>query len=482
MPKKIDETLKKLAENISKASSLTSSSTEPAARAGKYSRDLAGDPNCPICGGIGYIRQELPVGHPDFGRLQPCDCRHSTISQQVLNRLYAFSNLRELRHLTFESFQPHGRVGLAPRQADSLEGAFNQSRRFAQSAHGWLVLQGGFGCGKTHLAAAIANFTVDMGMSTLFLTVPDLLDALRFAFDDPQATFEERFEQIRGVGLLVLDDFGTHNATAWAQEKLFQIINYRYINRMPTVVTTNLALDQIEGRIRSRLEDPELVSLVRIQASDFRRPTGDLGHHELSSLDLLHEMTFERFDFRKNEKLELEDLKNLENAFNTAWQFAKKPSGWLVFTGVHGSGKTHLAAAIGNYRLGLGEQVILVSVPEMLDELRATFGPESSVSLGRRFEEYKTTPLLILDDLSTQSGTTWAREKLGQLFDFRYYSKLPTVITTGDRIETLDPRLQSRMLDLRLCTIFAITAPDYRGGGVPAKRPRSRSQKPSPGR
>ena len=80
-------------------------------------------------------------------------------------------------------------------------------------------------------------------MPTLFITVPDLLDSLRFAYQSTEATFEQRFEQIRQAPLLVLDDFGTQNATAWAQEKLFQIINYRYINRLPLVITTNLALD-----------------------------------------------------------------------------------------------------------------------------------------------------------------------------------------------------------------------------------------------
>jgi DNA replication protein DnaC len=432
--------------------------------------DLPGDPNCKICGGGGYYRLDVPIGHPEFGRLQICQCRQHEISQRVLDRLYTLSNLSELRHLTFESFLPRGRVGLAPRQADSLEQAYNQARQFAERPHGWLVLQGGYGSGKTHLAAAIANFVVDLGMPTLFLTVPDVLDFLRFAYEDPQATFEDRFDQIRNAGLLVLDDFGTQNATPWAQEKLFQIINYRYINHLPTVVTTNLLLDQIEGRIRSRLEDPELVTLVRILASDYRRPAGDLGYHELSSLDLMHEMTFETFNLRKDETLDAADHKNLQNAYNTALKFAKKPKGWLVFTGPHGSGKTHLAAAIGNYRAATGDQVIFASTPEMLDELRATFNPNSTVRLDRRFEEYKTAALLILDDLGTQTSTPWAREKLHQLLDFRYYSQSPTVMTTCEPIEQIDPRLQSRMLDLRLCTIFAITAPDFRGGGRTVRR------------
>ena len=78
-------------------------------------------------------------------------------------------------------------------------------------------------------------------MTTLFLTVPDLLDWLRYSYDSPDTTFEQRFEEIRNVSLLVLDDLGAQNATPWAAEKLFQIIDYRYV-APAAVVTTNLAL------------------------------------------------------------------------------------------------------------------------------------------------------------------------------------------------------------------------------------------------
>ena len=124
------------------------------------------------------MRQDLPLGHPDFGKLRICDCRAGQVSQQVRQRLFALSHLEELSHLTFENFLPRGRVGLPPRQADTLEQAFNHAQQFAQRLEGWLVLQGGFGCGKTHLAAAIANFAVSLGVPTLFITVPDLLDTL----------------------------------------------------------------------------------------------------------------------------------------------------------------------------------------------------------------------------------------------------------------------------------------------------------------
>ncbi|MCI0356037.1 MAG: ATP-binding protein, partial [Acidobacteria bacterium] len=269
MTEKIAETLKRLDDATWKASSpTTSTASEPAGRA----RDLPGDPNCPHCGGVGYIRQDLPVAHPDFGRMRICTCRQADVHAQVRDRLFRLSHLDELQNLTFESFESRGRIGLGAMQQDSLERAYNQARNFAANLQGWLLLEGGFGSGKTHLAAAIANFCVGMGVPSLFITVPDLLDALRFAFQSDEISFEERFEEIRTAPLLVMDDFGTQNATEWAQEKLFQILNYRYINKLPLAVTTNLALEEIEGRMRSRLGDPELVTHARILAPDYRRP------------------------------------------------------------------------------------------------------------------------------------------------------------------------------------------------------------------
>lgn len=433
---------------------------------------MLGDPNCPVCGGIGYVHLDVPVGHPDFGRLQVCTCRLSQVSQRIYQRLFALSNLDELRHLTFENFKPRGLIGLSPRQADSLEQAYNHSRQFAQSTKGWLLLQGGYGCGKTHLAAAIANFTVSLGVPALFITVPDLLDTLRFAYDDPETTFEERFDEIRQAPLLVMDDFGTQNATSWAQEKLFQILNYRYINHLPLVITTNLSLDDLEPRIRSRLMDPELVTKVNILAPDYRNPTEDTG------LGVFHEKTFANFDLRKNEGLPVEDVQGLEKALKAARLFAEKPEGWLVMLGGYGSGKTHLAAAIANYRSELGFDVRLDVVPDLLDHLRATFNPGSTVSLDQRFEQVKKSRLLILDDLGTQSMTPWVREKLYQLFNYRYNYKLPTVITSVDHLEDIDPRIRSRMMDSRLCKIYSINVSTYAGAPQRQTKMRARKQKP----
>lgn len=453
---KIDKTLQKILETTSKAQ-LTSSSSKTSAS--------LGDPNCEFCGGTGYLRSDVPVGHPNFGKLEICSCRRRDVTDQVRKRLFSLSHLDELKDLTFENFHPRGRGrGLGQTQAASIERAFNQANNYAKNLNGWLLFQGNYGCGKTHLAAAIANFAVSMGVPTLFLTVPDLLDMLRFSYNAEDTTFEQRFDEIRNAQLLVLDDFGTQNATNWAQEKLFQIINYRYINKFPLIITTNIGLAEIEPRIRSRLQDPELVTTVRIHAPDYRDPTNDIGYQELSSLDVLRRHTFTNFSLRRNEEgMSTDATKQLEEALNAAMDYAKDPDGWMIFVGPYGCGKTHLAAAIGNERVNQGMPPLFIVVPDLLDYLKATFNPKSFVNYDKRFEDIKTADLLILDDLGTQSQTPWAKEKLFQLLNYRYNAELPTVITfASDALNDIDPRIQSRITDPKISDYYSLVVPAYK--------------------
>ncbi len=423
-----------------------------------------GKPGCPICGGVGYLRQDVPLGDPRFGQVTPCVCMLAVLQAEASERLNRFGNLERLQHMTFESFSPHGRVALSRIAQQSLERAYNLAYAFAQSRKGWLLLEGGFGCGKTHLAAAIANYCVSHGVPTLFLTVPDLLDWLRASFEGTDVQFSDRFDEIRRVPLLVMDDFGTQNATPWAQEKLFQLLDDRYLNNLPTVITSNLRLEEIEGRIRSRLADTERVHRVQILAPDYRRPDQEFGSSDLSTLNYHSRQTFTTFSLREGEHLTAEETKSLKVALGFSRRIAESPTGWLVLMGPFGCGKTHLAAAVANHREAQGYPSLFVVVPDLLDYLRSTFNPSSPVSYDRLFEEIRSANLLILDDLGAQNTTPWAQEKLFQLINHRYNAELPTVITTSMSLDELDPRIRTRLLDRRLCTICGITAPSFHGG------------------
>ena len=408
------------------------------------------------------MREEVSVDHPNFGKVFLCRCRLAEMEQRQAERLRAVSNLQHLARMTFERFKPEG-YGLSPDKAANLHLAYDSARQYAEHPQGWLILLGGFGSGKTHLAAAIANRAIELGQAVLFAPVPDLLDYLRATFaPNSPVRYDERFDEVRGAPLLILDDLGTQSSTPWAQEKLFQILNYRYAARMPTVITSNQRLDEIDLRIRSRMVDPDLAMVVTILAPDFRRSGVDQEQSDLSSLAMLQDLTFDNFDLRQDE-LPADERANLKAAFELCRQYARQPDGWLVLTGRYGCGKTHLAAAIANKRMMDGQPALFIVVPDLLDHLRATFSPASQVRFDRRFEEVRIAPLLVLDDLGTESASPWAQEKLYQLFNYRYNAHLPTVITTAQPIGEVDPRLRTRMLDLAHCRVWTITAPSYRG-------------------
>ncbi|MSP13626.1 MAG: AAA family ATPase [Chloroflexi bacterium] len=428
---------------------------------------------CPICKGVGYLRRNVPVGHPDFGKLVPCRCKVKVWEKQHHEGLRRAGNLDVLERMRFATFLKEG-VGQRPEIARNLGRAYETCQEFAMRPEGWLVLKGGYGCGKTHLVAAIANYLVERGVPAVFIVVPDLLDFLRAAYaPDSAGSYDERFDRVRNAEVLILDDLGTQSSTPWAQEKLFQIFNHRYNRMLPTVITTNLELEQFDPRLRSRLTDPGLVNVVTILAEDFRGSGPEHSIAELSSLAFLADKTFDNFDPRSAEVTR--DIYNeLQKALKTCQDFAENPAGWLLLLGGYGSGKTHLAAAIANYRLSGSYPTLFVAVPDLLDHLRATYSPASPISYDKRFEQIRTTELLVLDDLGAQSATPWAQEKLYQLFNYRYNAHLPTVITTALPFEEIDPRLRARLMDESLCQVLKLSAPSYAPGRKETKSPPAR--------
>ncbi len=218
---------------------------------------------CPICKGAGWLRADVPFGHPSFGRLFQCECLLSQAEGRRAGELMRFSALDAFRDKTFDNFDS---------RVPGVDRAFEHARRFARDPRDWLILVGTYGCGKTHLAAAIANEAVRRGNPALFAVVPDLLDHLRSTFSpNSDVEYDELFERVRTAGLLILDDLGTESATPWAREKLYQIVNYRYNYRQPTVITTNRRLSDIDDRIRSRMTDQAFCTVIEITGDDYRQ-------------------------------------------------------------------------------------------------------------------------------------------------------------------------------------------------------------------
>ena len=219
---------------------------------------------CPHCGGAGYYKEAVPFGHLHFGVLFPCACKLAEQERRMLEELYELSSLTSFHDKTFDRFDPN---------VPGVRRAYLRAVEYAQRPQGWLVLFGGYGSGKTHLAAAIANEVLRRQQRVILAVVPDLLDHLRATFGpDSPVAYDDRFETIREVPLLILDDLGTENTTPWAREKLYQLINHRYNDALPTVITSNLDPEAIDPRIFSRMCDPALCrEIIRMNTGDYRK-------------------------------------------------------------------------------------------------------------------------------------------------------------------------------------------------------------------
>ncbi len=420
-----------------------------------------GDPNCPHCHGLGYLRRDdLPITDPNFGKVQPCTCQMENMALQRAAQLRADSNTETLQGKSFDNFLSEG-VSADPQVRATVRAAHERCRAFAEKPENWLLLIGTYGCGKTHLAAAIANHCLANGKPVLFLNTPDLLDFLRETFaPKSDTTYSDRFEEIRTAPLLVLDDLGTESPTPWAVEKLYQVLNYRYNAHLPTVITTNRKVEDIDQRIASRLSDAEIVTTLNILAPDFR--AGKLGlSADISTLALHRGQTFDSFDHRND--LTGEARQRFLDAIRAAQEYAEAPRGWFVLVGPYASGKTHLAAAIANRRAQMGKPVIFVTYPDLMELFRSG-GRDQDERNAKALQQIKSTEFSVVDDVSAQLNTAgYFRERFFQVFNHRFDAGLPTVLTTSVDEKELDPRIKSRIFLSEVCQVHVLKVEAYRG-------------------
>ena len=177
--------------------------------------------------------------------------------EEVLQEKMRECNLgQRFQNRTFDNFDPE-------RQPE----AYRVCKEY-DAQHDSLILMGSVGTGKTHLAASIAHKAIESGIVTKFGNITDIFQSLRDAF----TTDEDILSEIKSVPLLVLDDLGKENLTEWVKETIYSIINYRYEHMLPTVITTNLTMGELQERLGdatiSRLM--EMCKYVEMNGKDYR--------------------------------------------------------------------------------------------------------------------------------------------------------------------------------------------------------------------
>lgn len=194
-----------------------------------------------------------------------CERYQAVCNRRRTERLFGQSRIgTRFQSRTFETFETDETNRRAYELCRKLADDFPHTTR-------GLLLSGGCGSGKTHLAAAIVHALLRRGCHALFLTSGRYLDTLKGAFGNAEL-LRSLQEEVRCAALLVLDDLGAEHTGDWSRSELFSLLNDRYENMRPTVLTTNLSLAELTARLGERTVSriAEMTDGVRLRSPDRR--------------------------------------------------------------------------------------------------------------------------------------------------------------------------------------------------------------------
>lgn len=214
---------------------------------------------CPLCKDTGYIGTEK------------CRC----FQQQIINILYAQSNLQELiRRENFHTFRLdyYGETSSDPRQLSPRDNMINIVAKSHQFIDAFdripganLLISGNTGVGKTFLTNCIAAELLHRGKSVIYLTAHQFFERLAdYTFRREQEN-ADTLSFLLECDLLIIDDLGTELNNGFINSQLFLCINERILHKKSTIISTNLSLKQLSRTYTERISSRIIESYEHFQ-------------------------------------------------------------------------------------------------------------------------------------------------------------------------------------------------------------------------
>lgn len=220
---------------------------------------------CPKCKGEKGFHRNID----GFEYWEICECVKRQQEQKKLLQLFSSAKIpKRYMGKSLDNFDQTWQ----PKAFKVAEGYLRGWNSLAHAGRG-LIFVGGVGTGKTHLAFAILLELLNRGIRGMAATVPDLMDDLRPKHGETSDRQMKQIETLKTIDLLLLDDLGAQRNTEWVTERLFIILNARYNNMLPTVITSNEKLEDLEAtpgwrRIIDRIV--EMCGVVVVDGESYR--------------------------------------------------------------------------------------------------------------------------------------------------------------------------------------------------------------------
>lgn len=222
-----------------------------------------GNPDCPDCKGVGYVRLDVPIGHEFFGKLLACECSQERIANARREKLQRASALMP------EDFDLQwGGIMRTP----AINEAIEATRQAMARGWGWVYLWGPPGPGKSLVLKCAVADLVRQGKEAVYANWSDMLQHMRSGYDD--GDFDARVDAWRAVGVLAIDEYGRSKETEWAREIRNRVMNSRYetaaiARKSVTLFASNFPPDEGEDWLSDRIYDGRF-KVVQVQGPSMR--------------------------------------------------------------------------------------------------------------------------------------------------------------------------------------------------------------------
>lgn len=227
---------------------------------GLLQKKTSTESKCPICKGTGW---EAYTDENGYEYVKECRC--GMIKKQNMSRKLAFANIpdafKEMRLSNFQKdvYRRDESAKIIEVDCKAVDWWLGQIARMKSDGMGLYLYSNCKGSGKTRMATSIANELIyEHGMSVKFATSVQIINEIKASWDKEEGVTEHQLlDDLAKAEVLIIDDFGIETVRDWIAEKIYQIINQRYINKLITIFTSNLSIDELayDDRITNRIRE-----------------------------------------------------------------------------------------------------------------------------------------------------------------------------------------------------------------------------------